>query len=220
MEECALQIDGLGVRYDGRWVLREFSLRLGAGEKIALTGPSGAGKSTVLRCVLGLAMPGEGEVRVRGKKMDGDSVWTLRRELAYVAQEPDLGPGTAREVLGRSFEYKANAALRPNLEKLPGLMERFGLAENLLGKEMTDLSGGEKQRFALISAILLDRPIVLLDEASAALDKANKEAVAEFFRESDGLSVLAVSHDTEWAAFADRVVELPGTPDGNGGGRE
>ena len=209
-DETAIEIDRLGVRYDGRWVLRDFSLRLGCGEKVVITGSSGAGKSTVLRCVLGLVMPREGSVHVLGRAMDGHHVWDLRRQLAYVAQEPDLGPGTAREVIERPFEYKVNASLRGNLERLGELLERFNLPPSLMDKEMPTLSGGEKQRIALVSAILLDRSIVLLDEASSALDKENKQAVVAFFQQSRELTVLAVSHDTEWQAFSDRVLELPG----------
>ena len=212
----AIGMEGLGVRYDGRWVLREFSLSLRRGEKATLTGPSGAGKSTVLRCVLGLAVPDEGSVRVFGEPLDGDHVWEARRKLAYVAQEPDLGGGVARDVLRRPFDYKANAPLRRNLERLPALLDRFNLSSALLDKEMTDLSGGEKQRVALVSAILLDRPIVLLDEASSALDKENKQAVADYFREARDLTVLSVSHETEWASFSDRVVKLRGRSDAEG----
>ncbi len=216
-DDTAIEIDRLGVRYDGRWVLRDFSLRLGRGEKVVVAGPSGAGKSTLLRCVLGLVTPREGSVHVFGRAMDGQHVWELRRQLAYVAQEPDLGPGTAREVIERPFGYKANASLRSNLQRLEELLDRFNLPSSLMDKEMPTLSGGEKQRIALVSAILLDRAVVLLDEASSALDKANKQAVVSFFQQARELTVLAVSHDTEWRGFSDRVVELPG---GSAGGRQ
>jgi len=217
-DDTAIEVDRLGVCYDGRWVLRDFSLRLGRGEKVVITGPSGTGKSTVLRCVLGLVMPQEGSVHVFGQAMDGHHVWELRRQLAYVAQEPDLGSGTAREVIDHPFEYKANASLRGNLERLGELLERFNLPPSLMDKDMSALSGGERQRIALVSAILLDRSIILLDEASSALDKDNKQAVVSFFQQARELTVLAVSHDTEWQGFSDQVVELPdGSADGRSG---
>ncbi len=207
-EPHAVEIDRVGVRYDGRWVLRGLSLQLARGEKVTLTGPSGAGKSTVLRCVLGLVVPQEGSVRVFGRPIDEHQVWEVRRQLAYVAQEPDLGPGTVREVLERPFLYRANVALRGNLERTGEFLERFCLPAALLGKETATLSGGEKQRIALISAILLDRPVVLLDEASSALDRESKRAVAGYFQEMRNLTVLSVSHDSEWQAFSERVIHL------------
>jgi ABC-type iron transport system FetAB ATPase subunit len=215
----AIEIDALGVRHGGRWVLRDFSLTLARGEKVTLAGPSGAGKSTVLRCVLGLAVPQEGQVNVEGRPMSAQSVWQLRQRMAYVAQEPDFGPGTAREIIERPFEYKANAALRPNLDRLGELMERFNLAHALLDQEVATLSGGEKQRIALLSAIVLDRPIILLDEASSALDKANSQAVAQFIGSQRDLTVLSVSHNAEWESFSGRTVELspPASPAREGG---
>lgn len=214
MNGPAVEIDSLGVRYDGRWVLRGLSLQVDAGENVAITGPSGSGKSTVLRCIMGLAAWQEGEIRLFGEAVTGHSIWRLRARMAYVAQEPDLGRGSVREVIERPFAYKANAALRGNLSRTGELMDRFHLPTALLGKRMADLSGGEKQRIALVSAILLDRDVILLDEASSALDKDNKQAVGRYLQDANGLAVLSVSHDAEWAGFSSRVVDfaLHGSP--------
>ncbi len=207
-DRCAIEIEGLGVNYDGSRVLHGFSLEVAAGEKVSLSGPSGSGKSTVLKCILGLVEPQEGSIRVLGTPVAGDGVWEARRSLAYVAQEPELGSGSVRQAIERPFAFRANVELRGNLKRLPMLMERFHLEPSLLDKESTSLSGGEKQRVALILAVLLDRPILLLDEASSALDRGNKQAVVDFMREAVDLTVLSVAHDAEWLAFADRVVNL------------
>ncbi len=143
-----------------------------------------------------------------GRPVDEHHVWEVRRQLAYVAQEPDLGAGTVREVLERPFLYKANVALRGNLERTGEFLERFCLPAALLAQEMAALSGGEKQRIALISAVLLDRPVVLSDEASSALDGESKQAVVGFFQEVRDLTVLSISHDSEWQAFSERVIHL------------
>lgn len=207
----AIAIENLAVRYDGQWVFRSFGLHINRGDKVTLTGPSGSGKSTVLKCVLGLVVPSEGSISILGQEVTTHGVWAARLQLAYVAQEPDLGSGTARQAIGRPFTYKANIALRKNLESLPALLDRFNLPQSLLDKATSSLSGGEKQRFALVSAILLDRPIILLDEASSALDKANKQAVEEYFQQASDLTVLSVSHDAEWSVFSNRVVDMLGT---------
>jgi len=208
MSESVIEIDNLGVRYDGRWVLRGLCLRVVGGEKVAITGASGSGKTTVLRCIMGLTPWQEGQVRVFGQTVTGHSVWHLRPRMAYVAQEPDLGRGPVREVIERPFGYKANAALRGNLARLDELMGRFNLSTGLLDKQMPALSGGEKQRIALVSAILLGRDVILLDEASSALDKANKKAVGEYLHGAEDVTVLSVSHDTEWTDFSERIVSL------------
>jgi len=203
----ALEIRDLTVRFDGRAVLENFSMSLGTGEKALLTGPSGCGKTTVLRCLLGFVAPEAGSVHIQGQQLTEHSVWTLRRHLAYVGQEPDLGTETIAQILERPFHYRANASLRGNLQRVPELFERFGLAQSLLAKEAGDLSGGEKQRVALIAAVLLDRSIFLLDEATSALDKARKAIVLDYFRTRD-VTTLFVAHDSERFSFVDQVVPV------------
>ncbi|MBN2132699.1 MAG: ATP-binding cassette domain-containing protein [Sedimentisphaerales bacterium] len=213
-EPAALEAVDVTVLFDGHAVLQDFSMSLGAGETALLTGPSGCGKSTVLRCLLGFVAPETGSVRVEGQPLTAETVWHLRRHLAYVGQEPELGAGTVSEVLERPFHYRANAGLRDNLERVGALFERFALARGLLDKEAGDLSGGEKQRVALIAAILLDRPIFLLDEVTSALDRAGKQVVADYFRSRDDATVLLVAHDPDLFPYADQ--EVPVGP-GSGG---
>jgi ABC-type multidrug transport system ATPase subunit len=210
----AIQIEGLSVRFDGKAVLDGFDLSVAPGEKVALTGRSGSGKTTVLRALLGFVRPDAGVIRIEGEELTGHTVWRLRTKLAYVAQEPDLGMGNVRELLERPFAFRANAHLRENLSKLNDLFAQFLLPRALLEKAITELSGGEKQRVAVISAALLERHIVLLDEASSALDAQARDAVAAFFRTHDDLTVLSVSHDSEGFNVASRAVALPGGFDG------
>ena len=205
----AIELRDVTVELGGRTILHDFSLSLATGEKALLTGASGCGKSTVLRCLLGFVVPQAGAILIQGEPLNAHSVWQLRRHLAYVSQEPDLGAGTAREALEWPFSLKANAALRGNLARVPELMKRFGLAEGLLGKEPGDLSGGEKQRFALIAALLLDRRIFLLDEVTSALDRQSKQIVLDYFRTADDVTALFVAHDAEWFSFASQIIEMP-----------
>ena len=208
-DTAALELRNVTVRFDGQAVLRDFSMSLKMGEKALLTGPSGCGKSTVLRCLLGFVAPAAGAVHIQGTPLDAHSIWTLRRHLAYVGQEPELGAGTVNEILERPFHFHANAPLRENLKRVPDLCEQFGLARSLLNKEPGDLSGGEKQRFALISALLLDRTIFLLDEVTSALDRASKRDVLDYFQSRDDITALFVAHDSEWFSFADQTIEMP-----------
>jgi putative ABC transport system ATP-binding protein len=205
----ALEAKDVTVRFNGQTVLRDFSMVLQAGEKAVLTGPSGCGKSTVLRCLLGFVTPEKGTVLVAGTPLTAETVWRLRRQVAYVGQEPDLGSGLVRQILERPFHYRANAALKSNLKRVPELFETFRLVPSLLDKEAGDLSGGEKQRVALISALLLDRRILLLDEITSALDATSKDAVADYFRSRDDVTALFVAHDTDRFSFVDQVVTLP-----------
>jgi len=206
----AIDIRDLRLEFDGRSVLRDFSIRVEFGEKVHLTGRSGSGKSTVLRCVLGFVTPDSGTVRVGGDEITPGSVWSLRRKMAYVAQEPELGDGSVDEVLARPFEYRANVDLRGNLDRIEGLLDRFLLPKSLLKKDIKSVSSGEKQRVALIGALLLDRDIMLLDEPASALDGDAARAVALYLAEQTGLTVVCASHGMGRLPLEGRTVELPG----------
>ncbi|MBN1919462.1 MAG: ATP-binding cassette domain-containing protein [Verrucomicrobia bacterium] len=205
-----IHIEDLTVRFGDKTVLDRFSLRMRAGEKATLTGRSGCGKTTVLRCLLGFVLPDAGTIRIESEELTARSVWRVRTKLAYVAQEPDLGEGTVRDVLERPFDYHANAHLRDNLARTGELFRRFLLPRGLLDEDITDLSGGEKQRVAIVSAMLLDRRILLLDEASSALDKTSEQAIADTLRERADLTVLSVSHKPDGFGFGGQLIELPG----------
>lgn len=210
----AIEIDNLSVRLGGKLVLSEFSLKVVPSEKVMITGRSGSGKTTLLRCILGFILPNEGHIRIQGEPLTSRSVWKLRTYLAYVAQEPDLGSGTVREILERLFLYRINAPKRGNLSRMPDLMETFRLPSKLLDSDISTLSGGEKQRVAIISADLLDRNIFLLDEASSAQDKVGKQAIADFFCSRRYLTVLSVSHNPDEYPFCGRIVDLHGGGEG------
>lgn len=205
----AIKIEDLRLTARGKLLLDGFSLELAPEEKCTITGPSGGGKSTLLRCLLGFAAPAAGRVEVEGKRLDVRSVWRLRRRIAWVAQEPELGEGTAREAIERPFSYKANRAIRGNLERTSELAKRFLLDAGVFDQPVSRLSGGEKQRVALIVALLLDRPILLLDEASSALDAESRAAVRDYLAGLERTTILSVAHDPQNFALGSRLVELP-----------
>lgn len=204
----AIEMKDVLVRFQGKTVLNRFSMQLFPGEKVVLTGDSGLGKSTVLRCILGFVVPDEGRICIRGQELSTGTVWTLRRLLAYVPQEPELGNGTLEEWFKAPFSYRANLGLRKNLDRLPELLQSFALPRDLLRKEVSTLSGGEKQRAALIAAFLLDRKMFLLDEPTSALDRNNTNNVLEFLSKVPDASILAVSHERTFLETADRIIEL------------
>jgi len=183
-------------------------MRIDPGEKVHLQGRSGSGKSTLLRSILGFVTPDEGTIRIEGELLNGRSAWALRRRLVYVPQEPNLGTGSVAEVFERPFHYRANMHLRGNLKRVEELMDRFLLSRELLDKDVTTISGGEKQRVAIITSVLLDRKILLLDEPTSALDKVGKSAVADYLRSRTDVAVLFAAHDVEALGGADRDVQL------------
>lgn len=210
MVHAAVRVQGLTLSFDGRTVLDGFGFEVQEGEKATLTGPSGSGKSSVLRCLLGFAKPDRGDVHIMGERLARGTVWKMRRLVAYVPQEPEFYPGRVLDLLERPFAFKANRGVAFDRSKRDQLFERFLLPPELLGKEIHDLSGGEKQRVALVSAFLLERKILLLDEAYSALDQEVRAIVLDYLGNRHDLTVLSISHGPERFSFSGPVIALPG----------
>ncbi|MEM6391374.1 MAG: ABC transporter ATP-binding protein [Planctomycetota bacterium] len=204
-----LRFEDVTVEADGRSLLSGLTLDVREGEKVALVGESGSGKSTALRCVMGFVRPTRGRVFFRREEVTPRSVWAVRREVGYVPQEPPLRSGPVVDVLREPFGYRANRSLQFDRARAVELMVGFGLEAGMLERVTEDLSGGEKQRVAVVGALLLERSVVLLDEPTSALDPERAASLADYFRGRDDLTVLAVTHQAEAFADWDRTVRLP-----------
>lgn len=203
-----LEVKRLSVRFAEKQVLKDLSLTVRAGEKLVVRGASGSGKSTLLRCLLGFLAPQSGSIFIGGTILNERTVWLLRRRIGYVPQEPDMGAGTARDLLARPLGYRANRMLDRDPERILSLCRTFHLDERLLEENLSTLSGGEKQRVALISSLLLDRDLYLLDEATSALDEKAKNSVIQYFKQQKELTLIAVTHDRSFLGLSDRVLSL------------
>lgn len=196
-----LHFQNICLSLDGRWLFKDFNLRVKSGEKVLLRGPSGSGKSTLLRMLLGFVQPLQGEVWLGKERLTAKSVWGLRQTIGYVPQDLRLGNSTVRQFLEDLFSYRANRHLQPTASDIVQLFQQFHLPEGTLGKSTGQLSGGERQRLAIIAALLLRRPAYLLDEATSALDEQLKQQVIEHFYSLEDCTVLAVAHQSNWPGF-------------------
>ncbi len=181
-------------------VFENLSISVAKGEKVVLRGPSGCGKSTVLKMLLGLAQPVSGQVLVEGSPMTHPLAWELRRRVAYANQKIDVPSGKTGDFLHHLFDFKkASTTPKPDSVKIRDAMSQFDLSPELFGKDLDLLSGGELQRIVLVSIILPNRSIYLLDEPTAALDGKRKEQVAQYFlNKNSENTVIVASHDEVW----------------------
>ncbi|MFE1957487.1 thiol reductant ABC exporter subunit CydD [Streptomyces sp. NPDC059479] len=210
-----LELDGVTVRHQGRTEpsLDAASLTVEPGETVALVGPSGVGKSTLLQVVLGFTAPDEGRVRVDGRDLFSLDPDRWRERIAWVPQQPYLFAGTIAENVRLARPDADDAAVRDALREAGAYEFVTALPQGVhtpLGEDGSGLSAGQRQRLALARAFLADRPLLLLDEPTAALDGGTESGIVEAVRRlALGRTVLLVVHRPALLAVADRVIALP-----------
>ncbi len=128
--------------------------------------------------------------------MNEHEVWNVRKKVAYISQDLSIGHGKVQSLFDETLNYKSNLHQKKNTEnEIIHYLNFFELLKDILNKNIEELSGGEKQRVAIINALLLQRRIFFLDEITSALDQKLKMKVLDFFLGNPEFTVLYISHD-------------------------
>lgn len=201
---------------DHNEVLRDISLHIHAGEKLALVGPSGGGKTTLCNLIPRFYDVTEGEIRIDGENIRKYTLKSLRSNIGVVQQDVYLFSGTIREniLYGRpnaSEEEIIEAAKKAEAhEFILNLKDGY---DTYVGERGVKLSGGQKQRISIARVFLKNPPILILDEATSALDNESEAAIVRSLDKlSEGRTTLTIAHRLSSIQNSDRVLEL--TADG------
>jgi osmoprotectant transport system ATP-binding protein len=184
--------------------LDDVTLRVAAGETVALIGPSGCGKSTLLKAVLGLVMPSQGRVAIEGVGLNAHNALELRRRVGYVIQSGGLFPHLSSVdniTLAARYLRRDPRWIEARVDELADLVQ---LRREVLQRFPTNLSGGQSQRVGLMRALMLDPAVLLLDEPLGALDPMIRHGLQEELRalfERLRKTVVLVTHDMAEATF-------------------
>lgn len=211
MQDAAVDIamENVSLGFEGRQVLEDVSLQLPRGAKCALSGESGAGKTTLLRVLLGAVRPRSGSVAICGLELTPKNLPPIRSRLFYLPQEIRAnGDETVSDHLTAPFSLRANRGLRYERDRAAELLRRLRLADGLLDHRLRDLSGGERRRVGLARGLLLNRPVLLLDEATASVDAESRACIVDILLADPERTVLAVTHDRDFVARATQRAEL------------
>jgi thiol reductant ABC exporter CydD subunit len=194
--------------------LRDVSFALRPGVITALTGPTGAGKSTVAALLLRFVEPSAGEITVDGRPLSAYPAAEWRRLVAWAPQLPHLFHGTIADNvrLGRPPASLAEVEAAARAARADGFVREMAAGyATAVGEDGARLSGGQRARVALARAFLMDRPVVILDEPTAHLDRRTAAEVrAAIVEHCRGRTALLITHDPELAALAGQVVTLAG----------
>ena len=204
-----IAIKNLSFQYGERKIIDDLSLSIKKGEKIAFVGESGSGKSTLIKILLGLLKYNQGKVRLGDMELSGICLNNLYDRVSYLSQDAPAFDGTIKENL--VFEKKVSE------EQMLGALSEVQLShlvENLaeglnteIGEKGTCLSGGEKQRLALARLWFEDSELVILDEATSAMDNLTEENVMKsVMQKMKDKTVIAIAHRLNSIAGFDRII--------------
>lgn len=205
-----IEVEGLGFRYapGEPWVLKNCSFTVDTGESVAIIGPSGCGKTTLVKILLGLLQPTEGQVRIGGVPLSRISMSDYRRMIGAVMQDDQLFAGSVRDNIAfeddhhdeeKVLEAAQLAAVHDEIAAMP-----MGY-NSLIGDMGTTLSGGQKQRVILARALYRKPQLLFLDEATSHLDVERERLVNDAIKRLE-LTRVIIAHRPETISSADRVL--------------
>ena len=213
-----LELRGAGFAYGSRRVLDDVTLRIDEGDSLGLVGESGAGKSTILRLMLGLTAPRDGQVLFEGAPLalrDRAQMRRFRASVQPVFQDPysSLDPRQRIDrIVGEPLRSLGLASGTDAQRRIAEALDSVGLPADTARRYPHEFSGGQRQRIAIARAVVSRPRVLLADEPVSALDVTTRVQVLELLdrlRRENGLALVMVSHDlTAIASACDRTLVL------------
>lgn len=206
--ESILTLNHVSFSVPEKDILKDVQLTIKPGDFITIYGPSGSGKSTLLKLIGTLLTPTAGEIQYKGQAVSELPITEYRQAVSYVFQSPQLFGETVLDNLSFPYEIRQKEF---DKDRALMLLKEVQLDESYLNKAITELSGGEKQRIALVRHLLILPDVLLLDEITSALDEANRLHVQAFIKrlqEEKGLTVLWITHQPQELEQSNRHIEV------------
>lgn len=203
-----LEFKSVSFKNDSKIIIDRISFSIEKGDCVSIIGPSGSGKSTLLKLCCHLISPTDGCIVYKEKNLTDYDPIGLRKSIAYCFQTPYLFGDTVIENI--RFPYSIRNML-VDQKRIDELFSMFNIPADYLNKDVKILSGGEKQRIALIRTLLFKPEILLLDEVTSALDSENAKNVEEAIASlnTEGITVLWITHNLEQSRkFANKLLTI------------
>lgn len=205
-----LEVKNISKSFDGKPVLKDVSIELNRGELVCLLGVSGGGKTTLFNVISGLLSPDNGQVL-----LDGEDITNQSGHISYMLQKDLLLPYRTIEDNAALPLLLKGEKKKVARKKISPLFEQFGL-EGTQKKYPSQLSGGMRQRAALLRTYMFSKDVALLDEPFSALDTITKSSMHKWYMnvmDQIQLSTLFITHDIDEAILiSDRIYLLSGSP--------
>ncbi|USS93124.1 ATP-binding cassette domain-containing protein [Fructilactobacillus ixorae] len=193
---------------DDRQIIQNLNWAIDPGAVVTITGPSGSGKSTFVKLLAYLLNPTSGTITFEDQALDQLDPITYRREVSYAVQQPTLFGDTVRENL--EFPYQIRKQPFDEQHVITAL-QTVDLGAADLDRQVTSLSGGEKQRIALLRNVLFPPKVLITDEVTTGLDNDSKQSVHKmlaYFNHKYQMTVIMITHDDAEINAAEHLYEL------------
>ncbi|MDK4467562.1 energy-coupling factor ABC transporter ATP-binding protein [Enterococcus hirae] len=212
--EPIIELGKINYKYqpdDPRPALKDISFTIKQGEWIAIIGHNGSGKSTLAKTINGLLLPESGIVKVGNQTLNEENIWSIRRMVGMVFQNPDnqfVGSTVEDDV---AFGLENQGIPREEMViRVQDALEKVRMID-FTKREPARLSGGQKQRVAIAGVVALRPDIIILDEATSMLDPEGREEVISTIKkikDESNLTVISITHDIDEAANANRILVM------------
>jgi len=192
--EKIFEVKGLSYQVGETKILNNINLDIEKGKYLTVIGPSGSGKSTFMRILASMISATSGEVLFNGKPISGIEPTEYRRKVSYAFQQPTLFGKTIKDNLAFPFEVRNQEF---DEAKVISYLKMVNLDETYIDKSVNDVSGGEKQRIAMLRNLIFPPEVLITDEVTTGLDTENKRIVHKMLEEFNkrGVTILRVTHD-------------------------
>ena len=207
-----IEINHISYGYESEKVLHNFTLQIKDGEFLAILGKNGSGKSTLAKLLTGIYIPDEGNILINGFNTKNDEIWEIRKKLGVVFQNPEdqFVGNTPHEDMSFILENYNIKNTHHKYDKIIDMCLKKVSLEHKKFSNTNSFSGGEKQKLALATALLLSPNLIILDEASSMLDPYSRKELLELIKELNdaGTTVIYITHMLEEVTYAKRCILL------------
>ena len=208
MDTPIISLKQISFKIAQEMILEDITFDIQKGEVLTITGPSGSGKSTLLKLIGSLFSPTEGTIVYKGKELKQIDPEIYRKEVSYFFQNASLFDQTVKDNLVFPYFIRDKVA---DERYIKSYLEKVKIPESYYNKPVAELSGGEKQRVALVRNLLFQPEVLLLDEVTSSLDANNKaiiHSVLSDLNKEKQVTIVKITHDETELADSTRLLHI------------